>query len=83
MRVPASEALKSHCQYNVLESKQASSLHGYVVSIELLLVAQSFEVGLYGQWHDGGWIIGEVLFEVFCVHFELFTELCCARFAWM
>jgi hypothetical protein len=39
-----------------------------VVSIELLLVVESLEVGLDGKRNDTGWVVGQVLLECFRVY---------------
>jgi hypothetical protein len=65
MRVPAKQALdiiSTHQKHRVCV------LHGNVVSIELLLVIESLEVGLDGKRNDTGWAVGQVLLECFRVY---------------
>jgi hypothetical protein len=67
MRVPAKQALQ-HASVSRPGGSNASlwlALHGEVVGVELLLVAQSLKVGLDSQRHNGRRAVGQVLLERF------------------
>lgn len=63
--MPAKQALKHTCQslHSTCVWMKLLDIHGDVVSIELLFVAEGLEVGLDRERDDCRGIVGEILLE--------------------
>jgi hypothetical protein len=80
MRVPAKQALQD-ASVSMAVTLGMVSVHGDVVSVELLFVAERFEVGFDRERDDCGRVVGQVLLEGLRVyrsrHFGCVGVFCC------